>query len=60
MEISTKLRCDIGQRTLKAEKVLFCTMVMRAEESLVARPSMPSSSTTKMKAAKQWEEVEVS
>lgn len=34
-------------------------MVMRREESVTAVPSMPSSSTTKIKPAKQWEEVEV-
>jgi len=34
-------------------------MVMRPEESLMAPPSMPSSSTSKIKAGKQWEEVAV-
>jgi len=34
-------------------------MVMRVEESLVAPQSLPSSSTNKVKAGKQWEEVEV-
>jgi len=34
-------------------------MVMRVEESLVAPASMPSSSTSKIKPGKQWEEVEV-